>query len=115
MILDDGAEEASIREQRGRLTAEAQERGVRVERLSSEAGNGVARYAELLCDRHLRRRLPRRRPRPLTRAPAAGRACRGSLRSPPGELRNVSGFDPGPVGHSVPSPPGLVARAGEEL
>ena len=48
VILDDGAEEASIREQRGRLTAEAQERGVRVERLSSEAGNGVARYAELL-------------------------------------------------------------------
>ena len=48
VILDDGAEEPSIREHRGRLTAEAQERGVRVERLSSEAGNGVARYAELL-------------------------------------------------------------------
>jgi hypothetical protein len=48
VILDDGAEEPLIREQRGRLTAEAQERGVRVERLSSEAANGVARYAELL-------------------------------------------------------------------
>ncbi|QWZ06756.1 hypothetical protein KRR39_14555 [Nocardioides panacis] len=48
VILDDGAEEPSIREQRGRLTAVAQERGVRVERLSAEAGNGVARYAELL-------------------------------------------------------------------
>ena len=49
VILDDGADEASIREQRGRLTAEAQERHVRVERVATDATNEVARYAALLA------------------------------------------------------------------
>jgi Bacterial phospho-glucose isomerase C-terminal SIS domain len=48
VILDDGAEGASIREQRGRLSAAAQERRVRVEKLTSDAGTEVARYAGLL-------------------------------------------------------------------
>jgi Bacterial phospho-glucose isomerase C-terminal SIS domain len=48
VILDDGSEEASVREQRGRLVAAAQERRVRVERLASDAGSDVARYAALL-------------------------------------------------------------------
>jgi hypothetical protein len=38
-----------VREQRGRLTAAARERGVRLETLSSEAGNDLARYASLLA------------------------------------------------------------------
>jgi hypothetical protein len=49
VVLDDGADEPSIREQRGRLLAEAQERRVRVERVSSDAGTDVARYAALLA------------------------------------------------------------------
>jgi hypothetical protein len=49
LLLDDGAEEPSIREQRGRLTAAAEEHRVRLERLSSEAPNDVARYAALLA------------------------------------------------------------------
>ncbi len=49
VILDDGSEEASVREQRGRLVAAAQERRVRVERLASDAGSDVARYAALLA------------------------------------------------------------------
>ena len=49
VILDDGAEEAWTREQRGRLTAEAQERHVRVETVASDAGTDVARYAALLA------------------------------------------------------------------
>jgi Bacterial phospho-glucose isomerase C-terminal SIS domain len=49
VILDDGADEASIREQRGRLTAEAQARHVRVERVATDATNEVARYAALLA------------------------------------------------------------------
>jgi hypothetical protein len=48
VILDDGSEEASVREQRGRLTYAAQERHVRVETVASEAGNELARYASLL-------------------------------------------------------------------
>jgi hypothetical protein len=48
VILDDGSEGASVREQRGRLVAAAQERRVRVERLASDAGSDVARYAGLL-------------------------------------------------------------------
>ncbi len=48
LVLDDGSEGASLREQRGRLLAEAQARHVRVERLASDAGNDVARYAALL-------------------------------------------------------------------
>lgn len=49
VILDDGSADASVREQRGRLTAAAQEHGVRVETLTSDSGNEVARYASLLA------------------------------------------------------------------
>jgi hypothetical protein len=49
LVLDDGSVEPSVREQRGRLTAAARERGVRLETLSSEAGNDLARYASLLA------------------------------------------------------------------
>ena len=48
VILDDGSEEATIRESRGRLVVAAQDRGVRVETIASEAPNDVARYAALL-------------------------------------------------------------------
>ena len=49
LLLDDGADGASIREQRGRLTVAADEHGVRVERVSSEATTDVARYASLVA------------------------------------------------------------------
>jgi hypothetical protein len=49
VLLDDGADEPWVREQRGRLSAAAEERHVRVEHLDSEAGNDVARYAALLA------------------------------------------------------------------
>jgi hypothetical protein len=49
VILDDGADDATIREQRGRLTAEAQSRHVRVERVATDGTNEVARYAALLA------------------------------------------------------------------
>jgi hypothetical protein len=49
LILDDNAEDPSIREQRGRLTAAAAERRVRVETVASEADNQVACYAALLA------------------------------------------------------------------
>jgi Bacterial phospho-glucose isomerase C-terminal SIS domain len=49
VVLDDGSEDASLREQRGRLLAEAQERNVRVERVASDASTDVARYAALLA------------------------------------------------------------------
>ncbi|MFC6287550.1 SIS domain-containing protein [Nocardioides sp. GCM10027113] len=48
LVLDDGAEEAWIREDRGRLLAAAEARGVRVERLDTDALTEVARYASLL-------------------------------------------------------------------
>jgi len=48
VVLDDGAEEAVVREQRGRLQAAAEARGVRVETVSAEAPTEVARYASLL-------------------------------------------------------------------
>ncbi|MDO9497845.1 MAG: SIS domain-containing protein [Nocardioides sp.] len=48
LVLDDGADDVVIREHRGRLQAAADQRGVRVERVSSEAGCEVARYASLL-------------------------------------------------------------------
>jgi hypothetical protein len=48
VILDDGSEGAAVREQRGRLLAEAQQQHVHVERLASDASNDVARYAALL-------------------------------------------------------------------
>jgi hypothetical protein len=49
LILDDGSADASVREQRGRLTVAAQERVVRVETVSTDAANDVARYASLLA------------------------------------------------------------------
>jgi hypothetical protein len=49
VVLDDGSSEASVREQRGRLLAAAQEHRVRVETVASEAGSEVARYAALLA------------------------------------------------------------------
>ena len=48
VVLDDGADEPALREQRGRLQAAADERGIRVETVSSDAGSEVARYASLL-------------------------------------------------------------------
>jgi hypothetical protein len=48
LVLDDGAEDPTVVEQRGRLTAEADERGVRVELLTCDTGSEVARYASLL-------------------------------------------------------------------
>jgi hypothetical protein len=48
LVLDDGTEEPVAREQRGRLTATADARGVRVEVVTSEAPTEVARYASLL-------------------------------------------------------------------
>jgi len=48
VVLDDGSEDATVREQRGRLQATAAERGVRVETLTTEAPTEVARYASLL-------------------------------------------------------------------
>jgi hypothetical protein len=48
LVLDDGADDIVIREHRGRLRAAADQRGVRVETVSSEAGCEVARYASLL-------------------------------------------------------------------
>ena len=49
IVLDDGTEEASVREQRGRLVAAAEQRGVRIETLVAEGANEVARYASLLA------------------------------------------------------------------
>jgi hypothetical protein len=49
VVLDDGSADASVREQRGRLVAAAQARGVRVETVATEASNEVARYAALLA------------------------------------------------------------------
>lgn len=48
LVLDDGAEDPVVREQRGRLEAAATTRGVRVERVTTEAPSEVARYASLL-------------------------------------------------------------------
>ncbi len=49
VLLDDGSDEPSIREQRGRLVAAAEDHHVRVETVASEAGTDVARYAALLA------------------------------------------------------------------
>jgi hypothetical protein len=49
VVLDDGAEEPAIREQRGRLTYTAQDRGVRICTVEAKDGPGVARYASLLA------------------------------------------------------------------
>ncbi|MCD4525347.1 SIS domain-containing protein [Nocardioides sp. cx-173] len=48
VVLDDGAEDPVVRQHRARLLAAADERGVRVEHVTSEAGCEVARYASLL-------------------------------------------------------------------
>ncbi|WP_372728106.1 SIS domain-containing protein [Nocardioides sp.] len=48
VVLDDGAEEAVVREQRGRLLAAASQRSVRVETVTTDAPTEVARYASLL-------------------------------------------------------------------
>jgi hypothetical protein len=49
VILDDGSPDPVVRETRERLTAQADERGLRVERVTSEADGDVARYASLLA------------------------------------------------------------------
>ena len=49
VILDDGSVDASVREERGRLTAAAAGRGIRVETLTGGGGNDVALYASLLA------------------------------------------------------------------
>ncbi|HET6627748.1 MAG TPA: SIS domain-containing protein [Nocardioidaceae bacterium] len=49
VILDDGSADASVREQRGRLTVAATQHGVRVETVTADAGDEVARYASLLA------------------------------------------------------------------
>jgi len=48
VVLDDGADDAVVREQRGRLQAAAATHGVRTESVSCETGSEVARYASLL-------------------------------------------------------------------
>jgi hypothetical protein len=48
VVLDDGADDPVRHEQRAMLTRTADERGVRIEVISAEAGGEVARYAELL-------------------------------------------------------------------
>ena len=58
LVLDDGAEDPVVREQRGRLLAAAASRGVRVETVATDAASEVARYASLQPDRPLRRGVP---------------------------------------------------------
>jgi hypothetical protein len=48
VVLDDGSEEPVVQEQRGRLVAAADARGVRVEVVQTDAASEVARYASLL-------------------------------------------------------------------
>lgn len=48
LLLDDGADELVVREQRGRLRAAADARGVRVETLTTDAADELARYASLM-------------------------------------------------------------------
>jgi hypothetical protein len=49
VVLDDGASDPSVREQRGRLAAAAQARDLRVETVTRDTGNDLARYAFLLA------------------------------------------------------------------
>lgn len=49
VVLDDGAEDPVVREQRGRLQAAAASRRIRVETVRAEAPHDVARYASLLA------------------------------------------------------------------
>jgi hypothetical protein len=48
VMLDDGADDPLVREQRGRLMAAAAEHGVRTESVDTDATSEVARYASLL-------------------------------------------------------------------
>ena len=48
VVLDDGADDPLVREQRGRLQAAAVEHGVRTETVDADAAGEVARYASLL-------------------------------------------------------------------
>jgi hypothetical protein len=48
VVLDDGADDPLVREQRGRLQAAAAEHGVRTETVDADATSEVARYASLL-------------------------------------------------------------------
>ncbi|MDQ3480067.1 MAG: hypothetical protein M3423_01835 [Actinomycetota bacterium] len=48
LILDDGTEEASVREQRGRLVATAEQHDVHIRTISATDGSEMARYAALL-------------------------------------------------------------------
>ncbi len=48
LLLDDGADEHGVREQRGEMVAEAERRGVRVETIGSDAPSDIACYAALL-------------------------------------------------------------------
>lgn len=48
LVLDDGADDPVVREQRARLLAAAAERGVRVEVVTTDATTEVARYASLM-------------------------------------------------------------------
>ncbi|MBF4762931.1 hypothetical protein ISU07_07305 [Nocardioides islandensis] len=48
VVLDDGADDAVVRELRGRLMATANEHGVRTEVVEADATSEVARYASLL-------------------------------------------------------------------
>ena len=50
VVLDDGADDPIVREDRGRLQAAAASRGVRVETVATEAGDDVARYASLVLN-----------------------------------------------------------------
>ncbi len=49
LILDDGSDDVTVREQRDRLVSEAEEHDVRIERIEAHEGDGVARYATLLA------------------------------------------------------------------
>ncbi|MEP6816888.1 MAG: SIS domain-containing protein [Marmoricola sp.] len=49
VILDDGSEDAAVRESRSRLAAAAERHGVRLEAVTSEADGELARYASLLA------------------------------------------------------------------
>ena len=50
VVLDDGADDPLVREQRGRLQAAAAEHGVRTETVDADATSEVARYASLLLN-----------------------------------------------------------------
>ena len=49
VILDDASDELAVREQRARLVAAAEERDIRVETVTAQPGEEVARYASLLA------------------------------------------------------------------